>query len=80
MEQLKCPDKGNNSFIYLLTLLIIVHLSNPCYVPDSLLNTSTTKLHVTVPAFEELTLLGKCGMQVTSWEVGNISYTIHCSL
>lgn len=76
IPQLKCPDKDINSFIYLLNLSGIVHLLNPCNVPDSVLNTNTTKLHVTVPACIEVILLGKCGLQGASLEVGNIDDTI----
>lgn len=76
IAQLKSPDKNINSLIYLLNLSGIVHLLSPCNVPDSVLNTNTTKLQVTVPACIEVLLLGKCGLQGASLEVGNICDTI----
>lgn len=72
MAQLKCPDKNINSFIYLFNLSGIVHLLNPCNVPDFVLNTNTPQLQVTVPAHLEAILLGKCGLQGASLEIGSV--------
>lgn len=70
IEESESSDKDINPFTYALSMSLIVHLLQPHYVTDSALSTSAAKISAIFLASMELTLLGECGMQGNSLEVG----------